>query len=523
MRRLPPIRVTETRFSAWQGWWPRLAALAAGALLTLAFAPYGQWWLALAAPAVLMFLWARAGGARDGAWLGFAFGVGLFAAGTWWLYISIHGFGQAPLWVALPVMATLVLIMAGYHALLGYAVCRWLRPGTAAGCLLWAPAAWVLVEWWRGWFLSGFPWLALGYSQTDSWLAGLAPVGGVHLLSFMLFAGAGAVLLLWRARGPLRALALVALLLPWVAGLALRRVEWTSASGPARTVAIVQGAIPQDMKWLETNQQNILDTYAQRHREALGAQLIVWPESTLPDIANRYTGYISAVWSAARRSGSDMVMGIMREDASDPSAEPRYYNSLLALGEGEPAFYDKRHLVPFGEYFPVPAVVRSWLRLMSLPNSDFDRGASEQPVFRLAGVKLAPSICYEDAYPGLLRHQIRGAEALITATNDTWFSRSSARYQHLQIARMRALESRRYLLRAANDGVSAVIGPDGGVLAEAPEFVPAVLRASFVPRHGDTPYLVVGDALALGLAGLLLAGRALQGRLQGRERVKHSS
>jgi apolipoprotein N-acyltransferase len=490
-------------------WWPRVAALAAGLLLTLAFEPYGQWWLALLAPAVLMWLWSREASSREGARLGFAFGVGLYSAGTWWLYISVHGFGHAPLWVTIPVMATLVLVMAGYQALLGHVACRWLQPATAAGRMLWIPAAWVLVEWWRGWFLSGFPWLSLGYSQTDSPLAGLAPLGGVHLVSLALLAGAGALPLLWRAAPPLRALALVVLVLPWTLGQALRGIEWTEPDGPSRSVAIVQGAIPQDMKWLESNQQNILDTYAKKHGEALGAQLIVWPESTLPDVANKYGSYLGEVWSASRKSGSDMVMGVMREQLAADSDEPHYFNSLLALGNGEPAFYDKRHLVPFGEYFPVPQLVRSWLRLMNLPYSDFDRGARRQPVFALAGTKVAASICYEDAYPGLLRQEIRASGVLVNATNDAWFGHSSARYQHLQIARMRALESRRYLLRAANDGVSAVIGPDGSLRARAPEFEPAVLRAQFQPRKGDTPYLVVGNLLPVGLATLLLAARGL--------------
>ncbi len=514
-----PNRVAETQSLALRRWWPRLAALAAGALLTFAFAPYGQWWVALVAPAVLMLLWASAGDGRAGAWLGFAFGVGLFAAGTWWLYISIHGLGEAPLWVALPVMGALVLIMALYHGLLGYVVCRWLQPASLAGGLLWVPAAFVLVEWWRGWFLSGFPWLSLGYSQTDSWLAGLAPVGGVHFLSFMLLAGAGALSLLWRQRGVMRLAPLVALFLPWALGFALLRVQWTRVSGAERTVAIVQGAIPQDMKWLEGNEQNILDTYAKLHAMALGAQLIVWPESALPDVANRYTEYLTAVWSSARRAGSDLVLGTKREDFDEPRSVSRYYNSLLALGTDEPAFYDKRHLVPFGEYFPVPSRVRSWLRLMSLPYSDFDRGARTQKPLDLAGVKLAPSICYEDAYPGLTRREVRASAALLTVTNDTWFAHSGARYQHLQIARMRALESRRYLMRAANDGVSAVIDADGRVVAEAPEFQPAVLRSKFTPRTGDTPYLVLGDGLILGISVLLLALHVWLGRL----RVKPSS
>lgn len=500
-------------------WWPPLLALVAGALLSLAFAPYDQWWLALAAPATLIALWARARSPREGARLGFAFGAGLYAAGTWWLYISIHGFGQAPIWVAVLVMGALVLIMAAYQALLGYIVCRWLRPATPAGLLLWVPAAWVLVEWWRGWFLTGFPWLSLGYSQTGSALAGLAPLGGVHLISLVLLAGAGAIWLLWRGRGAWRALALVVLVLPWTLGQSLRDVQWTNSAGPARTVAIVQGAIPQDLKWLESNRQNILDTYARLHRDALGAELILWPEAALPDMANLYPEYLGEVWSAARKAGSDMMLGAMRAEVTPGRAEPRYYNSILALGEGEPDFYDKRHLVPFGEFFPVPDVVRSWLRLMSLPYSDFDRGARRQEPFALAGLKLAASICYEDAYPGLLRQEIRDSHALVTVTNDAWFGRAGARYQHLQIARMRALESRRYFLRAANDGVSAVIGPDGQVLARAPEFQPTVLRASFEPRQGDTPYLRFGNYAVLGLALLLLAGRMLQGRVS----VKDSS
>ncbi len=284
---------------------------------------------------------------------------------------------------------------------------------------------------------------------------------------------------------------------------------------------MVQGAIPQDMKWLETpaNQQNILDTYWRLHRQALGAQLIVWPEAALPGVANDYAEYIGRLWSASRAAGSDIVIGTQRAELVGSSQNAHFYNSILALGHGEPAFYDKRHLVPFAEYFPVPHFVRTWLRLMSLPNSDFDRGARHQPPLQLAGIELAPSICYEDAYPSLLRREIRASGALVTVTNDAWFGHSSARYQHLQIARMLALESRRFLVRAANDGVSAVIDADGRVIAQAREWVPTVLKARLVPRRGDTPYLVVGDALVVALASLLMAGRLLQGRV----RVKDSS
>ena len=378
---------------------------------------------------------------------------------------------------------------------------RFLPVRTAAGQLLAVPAAWVLLEWWRGWFLSGFPWLSLGYSQTDTWLAGLAPLGGVHLLSAALLVCAGALVVLLRAAPPLKLVAAVLLVLPWTLGAGLRGIEWTRPSGVPVSVAILQGAVSQDLKWLESNRQAILDDYAKLHRQALGARLIVWPESALPDLANSLPRYLSGVWSSARGAGSDVLLGVMR---FDPDTD-LYYNALLALAGDEPAFYDKQHLVPFGEYFPVPSFVRDWLRLMSLPYSDFEPGGTRQPPLRVAGLSVAPSICYEDAYPEELLPSIRAADLLVNVTNDAWFGRSGARYQHLQIARMRALESRRFLLRAANDGVSAVIGPRGEIVARAPEYEPAVLRATVEGRPGQTPYVRTGNAPALVGAVLVLA------------------
>jgi apolipoprotein N-acyltransferase len=483
-----------------------------GAALTASFAPHDLWWLALLAPAALLLLWRGTSSPREGAILGLCFGLGLYATGTWWLYISIRVFGQAPVWVALAVMTALVLMMSAYQAALGYVVVRWLSPRSPAGAMLLVPAAWVFVEWWRSWFISGFPWLSLGYSQTDTWLAGLAPLGGVPLLSLVLLMGAGALNVLWRERATLRALALVVLVLPWTTGLALRDKAWTLPAGEPLSVAILQGAIPQDMKWLVTNQQNILDEYARLHRQALGAQLIVWPESALPDIANVYPRYISAVWSAARSKGSAVLMGVMRAEAQDQNTEDLYFNSLLALdtGEGEPAFYDKRHLVPFGEYFPVPQSVRNWLRLMNLPYSDFTPGRAGQPPLRLAGQWVSVSICYEDAYPGQLRAATAASTLLATVTNDAWFGHSGARYQHLQISRMRALEARRPLLRAANDGVSALIDAWGRKSLTAPQFEPAVLRGPVQPRSGLTPYLALGDWPVISVAFALLVVVALR-------------
>jgi apolipoprotein N-acyltransferase len=463
---------------------------------------------------VLFWLWQDAT-PRRAATLGFFFGCGTFVAGTYWLYISIHGFGKAPVWLAIALMAALVALMASYTALLGYVAARWFPAQGALRWLVALPAGWVLLEWLRGWLLSGFGWLSLGYSQTDTWLAAWAPIGGVYLLSAWLLVMAGA-LVMWRCDARRRrALPIILLSVPWLCGLLLGRVEWTRVSGAEVEVAIIQGAVPQDQKWLDANRETTLRLYRDLTLSALGTPLIVWPEAAAPDLANNLVPYLRDLANAAESRGSSLLLGLIRaeppadqaETRGDPDrvrpAEPRYFNSLLAFGE-DVVWYDKHHLVPFGEFFPVPEVVRRWMRLMSLPYSDFTRGAQHQSPLQMAGLALSASICYEDAYGSSQLPAVRESTALVNVTNDAWFGRSTARHQHLQISRMRAIEAQRFMIRAANDGISAVIGPRGEFIARAPDFETTVLKARVTPRSGTPPYLVSGN-----LPWLLLAAAAL--------------
>jgi apolipoprotein N-acyltransferase len=452
-----------------------------------------------------MWLWEGAR-PRDAAWLGFWFNFGTFAAGTYWLYISIHVFGGAPLYMAAFLMIALVGIMAVYHAALGYVVARWLPATGAVRWLVGLPAAWLLIEWWRGWFLSGFSWLSLGYSQTDTWLARLAPITGVYGVSAALLLCAGAVIALISGDRRVRIIAAAVFALPWVAGAALRSVEWTHPSGPPVTVAIVQGSIPQDQKWLDSNRDTTLSLYHDLTQSVLGRRLIVWPESALPDTANELIPYISNLYREARTHHSSMVFGVVR--ASDDGE--RYFNSVLALDD-KVSWYDKDHLVPFSEFFPVPGFVRSWLRLQNLPFADFTRGGANQPPLPAGGLKLGTTICYEDAYGSSMLEVLRSADALVNVTNDAWFGHSSARHQHFQIARMRAIEADRYMVRAANDGISGVIGPRGEVIARAPEFRPYALVSTITPRAGLPPYAHVGNWLIVSLATAALACAAWVG------------
>jgi apolipoprotein N-acyltransferase len=473
-------------------------ALGAGALSVCAFAPLNLWPLAVLCPVLVMVLW-EAVTPRRAALLGLAFGVGTFGVGTWWLFVSIRGFGGAPLWLTALLMGLLVCVMAAYYALLGWVAARWLPAAGPRRWLAGLPALWLLAEWLRGWVGTGFPWLSLGYSQTDTPLAGFAPLVGVYGLSALLLLGAGALLMVLRSSGRARLAAAVVALLPWPLGALLAGHSWTHAFGAPVTVAVVQGAIPQDEKWQAANVEPTRLLYAALTERALGARLIVWPEAALPQLINEppVPEFLGRLNSRARLAGSDIAMGVIREDDNGQD----YFNSIMTLTD-HLSFYNKRHLVPFAEYFPIPAFVRDWLRLMSLPYSDFTPGRDDQQPLRAAGVTLAPTICYEDAFAQAQRRLIAASQVLLTVSNDAWFGRSSARYQHFQIGRMLALSADKPLLRAANDGISALVDEHGVVSVEAPEFKAAVLKGTVQPREGLSPYMRLGDWPILILAVL---------------------
>jgi len=474
-------------------------ALPVGAALALAFAPVGLAPLAVLCPAVLFLLWERAT-PRAAAWRGFLFTGGTFLAGTYWLYHSIHLVGRAPLWIAMFLMLGLVAIMGSYTAALGYAASRW---GPARGAVRWLvllPAGWVLVEWFRGWFLSGFPWLALGYSQLETPLRGLAPLAGVYgtSLGTALLAGALVTLLLGNRTARLAAVAVSGTVI--AAAALLTRVEWTEPRGTSVSVALVQGAVPQAMKWAPGQRERTLDLYASLTAPHLGTDIIVWPEAALPALERDIRGFLDALHAAARARGSDVVMGLLRRDA----ATGEYYNAMAAFAATE-QWYDKRRLVPFGEFFPVPAAVRDWMRLMNLPYSDFASGAEDQSPLVVAGESLAPTICYEDAYASEQLALVRRSTLLVNVTNDAWFGDSTAPHQHLDISRMRSLETGRPMLRATNDGVTALIAHDGTLIGQLPQFEPGVLTGTVEPRTGLTPYARTGNLPVLGLVFLAVA------------------
>ena len=470
-------------------------ALVAGASLSLSFAPFEWWPVAILAPAVLIGLWEGAS-PRRAAVLGFWFNFGTFSVGTYWLYISLQIIGHAPVPLALLLMFALAAIMGGYHALIGWLLAKYVPRGGLVRWMVAIPSAWLLIEWFRSWFLTGFGWLSLGYAHTDNWLGiGLAPVIGQYGLGLLTLVMAGGLIALIHGARRDRIVAASVIALAWIAAFALRGVEWTQPYSRPITVAVVQGAIPQDEKWIDGNLESILEVYKTRTREAQGADLIVWPESAIPDLVNNHIEYYREVYQEASQHGSSLVMGTLRAEENPKTREEEYYNSVLAMDRGTPgiSWHNKHHLVPFSEFFPVPEFIRNWLKLQGLPYSSFNRGAAQQEPLEAAGQRIAAGVCYEDAYGSTLLPVMPTATMLLNVTNDSWFARSTARYQHLQISRLRAMETGRPMVRAANDGVSAVIGPRGEFIARAPEYEANVMRASVQPRTGLTPYARTGN------------------------------
>lgn len=481
-------------------WLQWLMALGLGAACVLAFAPFAWGLLVLVCLVFWLPLLLGADSVRAAAGLGYAFGLGLMGFGVFWLRNSIGQFGGVG--PALALLATLgfAAFIALYFALFGgllRAICH--SGASLPALLLAAPALWIAVEWLRSWLLTGFPWLSLGYSQIDLPLAGFAPVVGVFGVGGLLVFSAG-LLLHWRHAWPLVALASI-----WVAGLALHWVSWSSPSGAAFEVSLVQGNVPQADKWKRSHFVEHLQLYLRLSETAPDSRLLIWPETAIAGFDDELEqGVLVPLHERFAAQKKDLLTGIVVRQP-----DGRYYNAMISLGESGRAAYFKRHLVPFGEYLPLKPWLQPVFDFMHIPMSDFSSGGQGKNSIRLAGQPVGVDICYEDAFASEVLRALPEATVLINASNDAWFGDSLAPHQHLQIARMRALEAGRYLLRATNTGVSAIIDQRGEIRAQAPQFEQAVLSAPVQPLTGMTPYARWGDwpVLLLACAALLLAWR----------------
>jgi apolipoprotein N-acyltransferase len=486
-----------------------LAALA-GALTVFGYAPFGVALLPVATLAVLFGLWRDAPTAREAAWTGFAFGAGLFGAGVSWIAIALERFGGMPAPLAILGIAGFCAYLALWPALAGYLVARAAPAGDLR--LLAAAGAWALTEWLRGWVLSGFPWLAVGHAQLPgSTLAGFAPVGGVFLVSLAVAAVAAGVAYAIEALArpaPRRALvALAAVAATFGAGLALDRIAWTRPHAAPIAVSLVQGNIPQDEKFDPELRDRAFRIYAELVAQSKG-RLVVLPESAFPVYSHQVPPpTIEALARTMDARGGDVLVGMfVARPPEGEATQPRIHNSVVSIGVAPTQLYRKRHLVPFGETIPAKPLV-GWIveRLLAIPLSDQTPGPDDQPPFAIAGERLAVNICYEDAFGSELAAWSRDATMLVNVTNDAWYGRSPAAWQHNQIAAMRAKETGRPMLRATNTGVTSVIDADGSERVHLPWFRRGVLETTIAGRTGLTPFMRYGNAIPVAAAFAFLA------------------
>ncbi|MDC8758782.1 apolipoprotein N-acyltransferase [Janthinobacterium fluminis] len=494
-----------------------LIGAGAGAGAVLAFAPFGYWPLQIISLALLFYQVLRAGTPKSGFLIGWAYGSAWFAAGMYWLFISMHRYGD----MAAPLAALAVALLAalmGLYAGLAMAGAAWLRRrwtlSLPLSALLLLPALWLLQEWCRGWFFTGLPWVASGYAHTASPLAGYAPVLGVYGLGWLAALSAGALLLLAH-RTRLAAAGLV--LAIFAAGHTLGWVRWTEPVGKPLTVRLLQGNVPQDEKF---NPAHVRDALRMYHAAATAgaADLIATPETAVTVFEHQLPpDYLDSLRHFARSSGSHLLLGLPLLDGQQVS------NSAIGIAPGNapgaPAYrYDKHHLVPFGESTPDGL---HWLvSSMAIPLGDMRRGAAVQAPFPVRGQLVLPNICYEDLFGEEIAGQLaaphrageRPATILINMSNLAWFGESTAIPQHLQISQMRSLETGRPMLRAGNSGGSAVIDGRGVVVSRLAPYTRGTLAASVQGMAGMTPYIVCGNALILGIAALALAGAGLLAR-----------
>lgn len=487
---------------------PTLIAFLAGVVAVFGFAPFGHFSLPVLSLAVLFWLWSRAERPAQAAWLGFAFGMGLFCVGIGWIYVALHIYGYMHPILAGWATAAFAAVNATLPAAAGYAQAKF-KASPNHRILLIMPAIWTLAEWLRGLLFTGFPWLSMGYSQVPvSPLAGYAPLLGVFGVSLIVAVSAGLLLTLWHLRwskpGKIAAATLLGL---WVCGAVLSLVGWTHPQGEPLKVSLLQGNIAQDAKFDEERLIDTLETY-RRLAESSDARLIVLPETALPLLRNNVPDtYEFILGNHARRNGGDILIGAFEKE------DGNYFNSIYSLGSSESQHYRKNHLVPFGEFIPLRSVF-GWLinEVLQIPMGDQTRGGGDQPPLNVAGQKVAINICYEDAFGEEIIHALPEATLLVNVTNDAWYGESHAAMQHNQLSQMRALETGRMALRATNTGVTSVIDVDGRILSMLPQFEEGVLTAEVQGYEGSTPYVRWGNAAMLLLvAGMLfLAWRSRQ-------------
>jgi len=474
-----------------------LITLIAGALLPLSFAPFHFYPVAILSLALLFLSW-RNTTAKQAALRGFLFGIGMFGVGISWIYVAIHDFGQANVFLAVFLTGLFVSFLASYLALLGWGINK-ITAGkfSTRDYVLLLPVSWLLFEWFKGWFLTGLAWLNVGVGQIDGPLSGYTPVISALGVSLLTALSAGLFVVIYQKRQwwPLLVIAVI-----WSGGSVLKSKQWTQPVDDEIQVSIVQGNVPQAIKWDPKQLFKTLALYQARTEENWQSDLIVWPENAVTVFHHQAKEvFLDPLAQLAKENDTAILLGLPVYDRETG----HYYNSILALENGDEGFYYKNHLVPFGDYIPLEWL-RGLIKFFDLPMSAFRIGPISSELLQVAGQPVGLSICYEDIFSTEILRSLPEATYLVNATNNAWYGDSFAAHQHLQISQNRALEMGRPLVRATTNGISALVDFEGNIAQQTPQFEEAVLTGKIQPRTGETPYVSWGQSPLLLLSLFML-------------------
>ena len=492
---------------SWTALWP-LSSVIAGALTTLAFAPFDLSWLVFITLAFAFALW-NSLPLRQATISGWLFGMGLQCSGISWIFHSLHTHGSAPAYFAILLIFLLSCYLSLYTGLAVYVVRRFIPSAVTVRLLVLLPMSWILFEWLQGYIMTGFAWMQLGYTQIELPLSGYAPVFGSHAVSGLVAVSAGALVLsikYLRASNNRALLSLaVGVALLWSAGALLKMIDWTQVEGEPVRVSVIQGNIAQGEKWKLHMKQPTLDLYRELTLQQQDVDLVVWPETAVPDYLHRVQPYLQQLRAEMKQKQADLLLGLFVK------TDGRLLNSMVNVSNDE--VYHKRHLVPLGEYIPLRVLIEFFNRFVKIPMSDIASGAEEQELMTVAGVPAGITICFEEAFARDVIRDLPEARLLVNVSNDAWFEDSHEPHQHHAIARMRALEAGRYMIRATNTGITSLIGPHGEVIAQLPQFETAVLRGEVQPLSGATPFVRWGDWMVIMICVFVMLGLGFRSRL----------
>jgi len=472
-----------------------------GGLSVLAFSPFNLWWMAIVSLS-LAYLVFYHNQFKHGFLMGFAYGAGMFGFGVWWVFYSLHDVGGASTISAFAMTCVSVVVLSLFPGMAFYFASKLLKSSSVNFFSVFVFAAlWVLFEWTRSWILTGFPWLLFGHALVDSFLGGVIPILGTYGGSALIVVIALTIsyILIGACENYLKK-SIVLFIVIGLVSLA-NLIQWTQPDAEKTlNVAAIQGNVSFEMKWDESQRNDIYSLYLKYTRQHYDKDIIVWPETAIPTYYFELKdNLIAGIEEELVANNVELITGIFTYDKQ----QQKIFNSLVTLGK-QNQFYNKQRLVPFGEFLPFRWIFDFFRDEVSIPMPDLSSGQGSS-ILMLKGVPVGVSICYESAFADQILDSLPGAELLINVTNDAWFGDSLAPHQHLQIARTRVLETGRYMIRAANTGISAIIEPTGKVLARSGQYVEQTVNAKVYPMKGITPFILWGNYLVILISFLICA------------------